>query len=267
MKAINHQIEFYSDDYKSSFMLAIALHLFLILIAFIVGRVLHSQYSRDAGLEIIQASVRVDVVGMPKMTLKELKELESMPVAPVEEPKVVEASKTEEVKPEIKPDDLVVPDESAPKRKSLTSFLTDYSSQKVKVDTKTKKGDKAAKLQGLDSLIIEGNRISKGTALVGSNSDMADSVFVGYVQRLPERVREHWRLPGYLKEQELKCRMHVWIGVRGEILRTEVRESSGNNEFDSRAEAAIRAAAPFTVPPPEVAPKLATRGIILGFPL
>lgn len=259
--------QWFSDDFKSSLMLAIALHLFLIMSAFIVGRIILKFVDPEPAIEIIQASVRVDVVGMPKMTLQELKALESLPEQ-AKDAKPVEAAKVEEAQVPVKPDDVVMPDDSKPAaKKSFTDLLNDYSTKKIKLADKAKNGEKSGKILGLDSLIIEGNRLSKGTALTGTTSDMADSVFVGYVQTIPEKVREHWRLPGYLKEQNLKCRIHIWIGLGGEIIKLAVRESSGNAEFDSKAEAAIRAAAPFAAPPVDAAPKIATRGVVLGFPL
>ncbi|MFP5457494.1 MAG: TonB family protein [Bacteriovoracia bacterium] len=260
----------YSDDFKSSFMLAIAMHLFLILVAFIVGRVVQKTMEPDAAMEIMRAAVRVDVVGMPKMTIQELRQLQMPAEAPSEEPKLAEATKVEETAVAPKPDDLVMPSDKpsdAKPGKSFANFLQEYSNKKIKVSNTAVKGDRSGKAQGLDSLIIEGNRLSKGTALTGDISEMSNSVFVGYVQTLPEKVREHWKLPGFLREKDLKCRVHVWIGARGEILKTQIRESSGNSEFDSKAEAALRAAAPFAPPPTEASALLSGRGVILGFPL
>jgi len=256
-----------SDDFKSSFMLAVALHIFLIMIAFIAGRVLGVVAGSDnSAVEILSASVRVDVVGMPKLTIEELRQMELPSEAPQEKPVQAEATKVEEAKDVIKEGDLVIPDESKPK-KSLSSFLQDYSSQKVKTAPKDKKGEKGGKVAGLDSLIIEGNRLSKGTALVGNTSDIADPVYVGYVQTIPEIVRQNWRVPGFLKDQNLKCKIHFWIGPRGEILKASVRESSGNTEYDNIALEAVKASAPFAPPPVEAAPRLGSRGLVLGFPL
>jgi TonB family protein len=247
-------------------MLAMALHVLLIMIAFIAGRVLKVVSGGDnAPVEILSASVRVDVVGMPKLTIEELRQLELPTEAPAEQPVQAEATKVEEAPDVVKPDDLVIPD-SKPK-KSLTSFLENYSSQKVKPAAKEKKGDKSGKVAGLDSLIIEGNRLSKGTALVGNNSDIADPVYVGYVNTIPEKVRQNWRVPGFLKEQNLKCKIQFWIGPRGEILKAAIFESSGNVDYDNIALEAVKASAPFAPPPVEAAPRLGSRGLILGFPL
>lgn len=266
MNVVDRDRQWLSDDFKSSFMLAMALHIFLLMIAFITARVLGVGTGADnSAVEILSASVRVDVVGMPKFTIEELRQMELPTDAPPEKPSQAQATQVEEAQDVVKPDDLVIPD-SKPK-KSLTSFLENYSSQKVKPAAKEKKGDKSGKVAGLDSLIIEGNRLSKGTALVGNNSDIADPVYVGYVNTIPEKVRQNWRVPGFLKQQNLKCKIQFWIGPRGEILKTTIIESSGSSDYDSIALEAVKASSPFAPPPLEAAPRLGSRGLILAFPL
>ena len=263
MRAFFENESEFSDDYKASFMLAIAFHLALVLLGFIFSLFTTSSQD-DAALEILKASVRVDIVGMPKMTIAELKKLDLPSEVPAEP--IAEAPKSQEVETqaEIKPDDVVMPSQEKPK-KALSSFLQSYSSKKVDVKPSQKTGQ-GTKITGLESLILEGNKLSKGTALYGDTSDMADSVFVGYVQIIPEKVKEHWKLPSFLKDQSLQCRIHVWIGSRGEVLRTQMRESSGNSDYDNRALSAVKSAS-LGVPPAEIVAKLSSRGIILGFPL
>jgi len=255
----------YSDDYKSSLMLAVSLHCLLLMVAFIVARILVPSVPEDAALEILRASVRVDVVGMPKMTLQELRELQAEATPPRPEPKPTQATKAEPTEAPPKADDIVMPGQEA--KKKLGSLLADYSAKKVPKSEKDTKGESKGKNDGLDSLILEGNKLSRGTALVGDVSETADTPFVAYVQTLPELVRAHWRLPSFLKDANLQCRLHLWIGERGDILRIQVRESSGNKEYDDRAVLAVKSAAPFPVPPSEAQAKLGSRGIILGFPL
>lgn len=255
-----------TDEFKSSLMLAIAFHLFLILMAFIIGRFFTTAGPDEAALEILKASVRVDIVGMPKLTIQELRKLELPSEAQMQAAADVPAQSKETVtEAPPKPDDVVMPAKEAPK-KPLSSFLSDYSSKKLDTPKAQAKNPSPQKIEGLDSLILEGNKISKGTALVGETSDIADTMFVGYVQTLPEKIREQWRLPTYLREQVLTCRIHIWIGARGEILKTQIRESSGNSDYDARAVAAIKAAS-LSAPPSEIVSKISTRGIVLGFPL
>ncbi len=244
-------------------MLAIALHIGIILIGFVFSLFLKPS-NDNAALEILKASVRVDIVGMPKMTIEELKRLDLPSEVPQEPSAEAPAPKEVESQAEVKPDDVVMPADNKPK-KALSSFLQSYSSKKVDIKPTTKTGQ-GKKIDGLDSLILEGNKLSKGTALFGDTSDMADSVFVGYVQIIPEKVKEHWKLPSFLKDQNLQCRIHIWIGPRGEILKTQIRESSGNNDYDNRALSALKSVT-LGVPPAEIVTKLSSRGIVLGFPL
>jgi colicin import membrane protein len=260
----NLDTEWFNDEFKSSIMLALALHCCVLMVAFIVAKILIPTSPPDAALEILKASVRVDVVGMPKMTIAELRSLQAEATPPKADPQPSQATKAETVEAPPKPDDIVLPAKEP--KKSLGSLLADYSSKKVPTTKKETKGDARGKSQ-LDSLILEGNRLSKGTALVGDVSDTADAPFVAYVQTLPELVRAHWRLPSFLKDQNLQCRVHVWVSANGQLIRTQLRESSGNSDYDNRAILAIQQASPFPPPPAEAAEKLASRGIILGFPL
>jgi TonB family protein len=84
---------------------------------------------------------------------------------------------------------------------------------------------------------------------------------------LPGAIRGKWKLPTYLLEQNLKARVKIYISVKGELLKTELIESSGNSEFDSRALNAVRESAPFAAPPEPVGIRLTRYGVILGFPL
>ncbi len=263
MRAFFENDRQFSDDFKSSFMLAIALHICILLIGFVFN-LIFKPFSDDAALEVLKASVRVDIVGMPKMTIEELKRLELPSEAPQEPTAEAPAPKEVETQAEMKPDDVVMPTEEKPK-KALSSFLQSYSSKKVEVKPTSKTGQ-GKKIDGLDSLILEGNKISKGTALFGDSSDLADSAFAGYVNITLAKVKEHWKLPSFLKDQDLQCHIHVWIGPRGEILKTNIRKSSGNSDYDSRALNAIKAAS-LSVPPAEIVTKLSSRGFVLGFPL
>ncbi len=257
-------------DFYQNFMVSLGAHLALLLLAFIAGRYVIGALSSNSNVEIIRASVRVDVVGMPKFTIKELKAMQAEPIVQPEP----EASKSKEetvVKNDapdvINKNDIVIQEKGQTKKKSsLMNLLSDYSSKKVSAK-EVKKGDGTGAKTKLDSLILEGNRLSKGSALVGDYSDQQNSEFSAYVQGLPELVRSQWKLPSYLKELNLKCRIAVYLSSSGEVLKTDLLESSGQEEFDVRAEKAIRDASPFPKPSSQVAPRLASSGVILRFPL
>lgn len=255
-------------DFNRNFLISCGVHALLVFLAYLSGTSLMSFLNNNKNIEIIRSSVRVDVVGMPKFTVKELKEIQAEPMAQaVPEPqggKVETKTETEDV---IKKGDLVIQEEGTPKKKSsFLNIISDYSNKKV-APSENAKGKKNSANKNLDSLIIEGNRLSKGGALVGEYSDTENSELSSYVQTLPELVRVHFKLPSYLLNENLRCRIAVYVSQSGSIIKTELIESSGNTEYDARAEKAIRDAAPFPKPSSSVAPRLGSSGIILRFPL
>lgn len=259
------------DNFNRNFMISLGIHAGLVLLAFLSGQIILKVF-KDTNVEIIRASVRVDVVGMPKFTIQELRDLQQ-DAAPAE-PEIAKGSEVE-VKPKedeapdvIKKGDIVIEEAGkVKKRNSFLNILTDYSSKKVDKKERAKGKREGIGKKNLESLVVEGNRLSKGSALVGEYSDEASSEFGAYVQTLPELIRQFWKLPSYLLDKELKCRIKIYLGTAGQLIKLEVYESSGQSEFDARAEKAIRDAAPFPRPTDAVGARLNSSGVILGFPL
>jgi len=259
-----------NQDFTKNFLLSLGVHAILLILAFYGGNFISRNFSRNNDIEIIRSAVRVDVVGMPKFTVQELKKMEASPVIEKPEPEakgdtVAAKAETEDV---IKKDDLVIKEVGKEKKASFLNMLNDYSSKKVAAKP-TKKGSASGAInkKNLESLIIEGNRLSKGSALVGDYTDEQNSEFSAYVQNIPGVIRPYWKLPSYLLEQNLRCRIRIFLSDSGKLLKLEILESSGQAEFDARAEKAVRDAAPFPKPNTEVGGRLANSGIILGFPL
>jgi colicin import membrane protein len=256
----------FDRDFNKNFLLSMLVHGLVIFLSFIGGELI-SKVFRSNDVEIIHSSVRVDVVGMPKFTVQELKKMQAEPVAEnvpeVAKGAVVETkTETEDV---IKKDDLVI-EEKVKKKSSFLNMINDYSSKKVTAKvvekgTKTGSGNK-----NLESLIVEGNRLSKGSALVGDYTDEQNSEFSAYVQNIPGVIRPFWKLPGFLLDKNLRCRIKIYLSPAGQLLKLEMLESSGVPEFDARAEKAIRDAS-FPKPQDDVGKRLTSSGIILGFPL
>jgi TonB family protein len=99
----------------------------------------------------------------------------------------------------------------------------------------------------------------------GGTAEM--TAFQAYASRLPDFVRPHWRLPSFLLEKKLKCRVRVWIAMNGELTRAEVYQSSGDSEYDQKAIEAVRAASPFPALTEEFGKRAQKGDILLGFPL
>lgn len=266
------------DDIKKSFLVSLTAHLVVVGVAILLTTfVLGPGSKRSHEIEIIQSSVRVDVVGMPKFTVQELKEMQknAAPAEPEAKPQEVPAKVAEAPKEEVKEDvvkegDLVI--EEQKKKADFNNLLSSYSSKKVqkKEAPAAKPANTVVSGRGnkiIDNLILEGNRVSAGSALVGDITNEASSEFSSYVQGMPEKVRVHWKLPSYLLNQNLKCRIKVYLSANGNLMKSEIVESSGVEEFDSRAMRAIKDASPFPAPSKDVGARLATYGIILGFPI
>src|SRR5690606_4181050 len=102
------------------------------------------------------------------------------------------------------------------KKPSFMNIVSDYSAKKVKAAPK-KKGSAQGSIKNLDSLVLEGNKLSKGGALVGDYSEGEVSEMNEYVQALPELIRVHFKLPSYLMDQDLRCRIAVYISSNGDV--------------------------------------------------
>ena len=265
------------------------IHIALFSLTLIGGKIVLEQQAklREKNMELVQASVRVDMVAMPKYTLNELKNLSSG----VEEAKKEESTpapqpvKVEEPKIEPKPEPKKEPKEEpkeektdvAPsfeeanklKRQSFLSKLKQIGNKKINSvgNQKADKGLYGEKSTDLKNLVIAGNKLNKGSSLYGDGAASDLTAFQVYAGRLPDLVRPHWRLPSFLMEKKLKCRIRVWIALSGEVFRAEVYQSSGDSEYDQRAIEAIKASSPF----PRLTEEFGKRGlngdIALGFPL
>lgn len=256
----------FDRDFNKNFLVSFGAHVLVVLLSFAGGELI-SKVFKSNDVEIIRSSVRVDVVGMPKFTVQELKKMQAQPIVE-NQPEVAKGVKEEtktETEDVIKKDDLVIQEEGK-KKANFLNMLNDYSSKKVTAKVE-KKGTRSGEgNKNLDSLIIEGNRLSKGSALVGDYTDEQNSEFSAYVQNLPGIIRPFWKLPSYLLEKNLRARIKIFLSPEGKLLKLEMQESSGDPEFDARAQSAVRSAT-FPKPSAEVGARLTNSGIILGFPI
>ena len=187
-----------------------SIHLFLFSIIAVLGylrETVFEQVKRE-NIMLVNSSVRVDVVGMPRMTIKELKAIDM--TGGVKE-EVVDEQKP--MKSESKELEFIA------KKKHKVDFknlLKKYSKDKR---IKSKKRPRKKKVSGksLKELVIEGNRLSKGAALVGGSGEATAGELAEYMSQLPGKVRPNWNLPGYLSDKELQCRIRIFISAHGEL--------------------------------------------------
>jgi len=260
------------------------IHTALVAFTLISGKVAFDfqKAEREKNMELIQASVRVDMVAMPTQTLNELKNLSSGVEEAQKEEKTEIVKEAEKVAEKVEPKEepKVVdntPDTSeafqeaqaAKKRQNFLSKLKTIGNKKVESEG-TQKADKGLcgdKESALKNLVLSGNKLSKGSAMYGDGSAGELTAFQAYASRLPDLVRPHWKLPSFLMDKNLKCRVRVWLNPNGEVARAVVYQSSGDNEYDQRAVDAVKAAAPFPALKDEFGKRAQNGDILLGFPL
>lgn len=255
------------------------IHLILVSFTLISGKVIIEQRKilQEKNMQLVEASVRVDMVSMPKYTLNELKNLSSgVEDAKKESPTQVETKKEAPVKEEVvSKNDLndnspaLLEEAKKKKHQDFLGKLKEIGAKKVKSsgNEKGEKGLYGDKANGLKDLVLQGNKLSQGVAMYGSGNTAEMTAFQVYVARLPDRIRPKWRLPSFLLNKKLKCRVRVWIAMSGEVTRSEIYQSSGDGEYDQRAIEAVQAASPFPKLTEEYGRRAMNGDIVLGFPL
>ncbi|MBC7712685.1 MAG: energy transducer TonB [Rhizobacter sp.] len=262
-------------------------HALLILCTLTGGKIAFDiqQKERDKNLELISASVRVDMVAMPTQTLNELKNMSSgveeakkevkaeLTEKPVE--KVAEKVEPKDEKPVEKEDPTdkteALREAQSKKRMDFLSKLKKIGDKKVdapKENTqKAEKGLYGEKDTALKNLVLSGNKLSKGTQMYGDGNAAEMTAFQAYASRLPDLVRPHWKLPSFLMNKNLKARVRVWLAMNGEVTRAVIYQSSGDSEYDQRSVDAVKAASPFPALKEEFGKRVLNGDILLGFPL
>lgn len=217
---------------------------------------------------MITEIIKVDVVGLPKLTIKELELLknnfnENEALSDGQKGDSISEKKGRVDNNEMENNTKV--EESA---LSLINKLSQEVGVKGKKSTNVKKLKKSGsgRSKKLQKLLFEGNKISKGSSISGRyQGDVAQ--FDQYVLNLPNLIRPYWKLPSFLKEANFKARIIVYINSNGRVIHHRFVSSSGNEEFDSRALKSINDSQPFPLPNAEIKDRLLSEGVILGFPL
>ena len=255
-----------SDQLNSSIAKAIGLHIVIIMMVSFSGFIMEwdvfKSLKKDIKVQHVESSVRVDVVALPKLTLQELKKIElkanngdeqaGPEPAPRSEPNETSKVDFKKVAPKV----------------DLSNLLKNLSQKKVvKTKVKKNKGKKNFDARVLKNLVIEGNKVSKGSSVTGEQLDLSQQVFIAYIQELPDRIKPFWKLPTYMVDKNLQCRIQVFIGSDGRVLKMDLFESSGDSEYDDKAMDAVKKASPLPKPPSSILSSVAGGRVILGFPL
>lgn len=212
--------------------------------------------------KIILPSVRVDIVELPKYTLEELKKLEIAPPPTAINAKAKENIDEKAVVPTKTKNESTIFEEIVKKteRKLADKTIDDLKKLQLQKDVENRRED-------MKQMILAGNKLQQGTLLQGEEVQQQLSEFEQYILEVTEKVRYQWKLPTYLQNTALKCRIQLFINARGLVEMSKIVESSGNEEYDSWALRSIQDAVPFKEPNSNVLPELLRGKFILGYPL
>lgn len=254
---------------QSYFIYSIIFHLFLVLLISYSSDVKNLFFNKDSN-KVVEQIIRVDVVGLPKLTLQELKQLRDS----FEDSKTVSVGANnlpniKEAVENIKEESV----DSSNDKESALDLIKSLSQQKgASYQPKRQKKNKAGVpkknkyRKSFKKLLVEGNKLSKGTSISGRyQSDVAE--FDRYVLNLPNIIRPFWKLPSFLKEAKLNARIIVYINDSGRVVHHRFISKSGNTEFDERVIQSIERSQPFPIPISGIKDTLLSEGVILGFPL
>jgi TonB family protein len=243
---------------KEYYLKSLLLHSGIVIMLFFIPLLMKSFRGEPKAI-IVREAVRVDVVAMPKFTVNELKQINVE--AKEEQPAVKEES------PSKNNSDIELKKEG---KVDLTNLLSNLSKRKVSIKAKRVKPQKKsyAGLKNLENLVLEGNKLSKGTALVGDLRDQGRlEDYESYAVSIVPSVRRNWKLPSYLLDKDYKCRIKLYIDENGKIIGQKLIVPSENSEFNQRAMTAVRLSSPLPIPPKVITSKVKVRGVVLAFPI
>jgi outer membrane biosynthesis protein TonB len=108
----------------------------------------------------------------------------------------------------------------------------------------------------------------EGDANGDPNGDSATAEGDPYWGLLQSQVKRHYDIAQTLSEEQrarLRTVARLYIGLSGQLIKTELETPSGNSLFDSAVLGAIRRAAPFNPPPDRFRKDLQRGGVALVF--
>jgi hypothetical protein len=212
----------------------------------------------SAPITKISSAIRVEMVSMPKLTPQEIKQdaYDKLAQKPI-------------LAKDLASDDGLQYLKKAPDKKRLKNLLSKNARRKLNIPAHhipSSRKTSPSLGKELGRLVLQGNKLSKGWKVIGSAREMVMDEFGTYLSTLPDYVRPHWELPFDLLKKNLNCRIQIFLGKEGELLKSKIYTSSGNKEYDKRSLEAVRKT---TFPPPgkNILKRVNQGDILLGFPL
>jgi len=169
------------------------------------------------------AAVKVDIVGLPDKITQTPEKMEPQLNAPeplhktqkdLEKNSEAAINKLPEVK--TNPDAISLEKNKSKQKEALRKLKALSAIDKIKSDLDSEERNK--KVSALEQKQIKGNIISPGTALSGLNRLQHDN----YISQLDQHVKQHWFLPQWLAELDLKAQVRVKINSQGQLVSKQI---------------------------------------------
>jgi colicin import membrane protein len=219
--------EFQDDSFKTFVIASLILHLVIVFSVSLKNMLFSNETI------IVPQAMRVDIVALPD------KVVEAPPApAPVTKPVAL---------PPPKP----IPQAKAPpkenvkdsEKKAFEKLKELAAIDKIKSDVTEEKAKPEP-----EPTVKKGNIVSSGSSFSGISQLRVNE----YLASLTAKVRDHWTLPQWLSDANLKAAVLIDLDAQGALVRREIYTSSGNSVFDASCLSAVADAAPFAPPPNEV---------------
>ncbi len=245
------------------------LHLSIVVIVLLQGaysRFFVTDEERKARLkmEMGKSSIRVDLVDLPSLKFQDLQKIDALekPGAALPPPP---AAKPVELPP--KPSENAMIDRSKPEAKAKEKLSAAERLKalrdSMRADGRRKELMKKFKIEGDgERAPLAGNILSQGSQTSGDIATVAEE----YEGKLVGHLRKNYNVPGWMRTGQLRARVLVRIGPDGRLLHQEFLKRSGNAEFDSAVERAVRSSDPFPSPPDALRRVYMEEGVEWGFP-
>jgi colicin import membrane protein len=110
---------------------------------------------------------------------------------------------------------------------------------------------------------IRGNQTNQGSSATGA----MEATLNAYAGHITDKLRSNWALPAYLQGRGMRAVARIYIDGRGQVVRFQLVQSSGNEVFDEYVKGSIQRSSPFAPPPADMANGLRNSGLEVIYPL
>ncbi|MCB0411405.1 MAG: TonB C-terminal domain-containing protein [Bdellovibrionales bacterium] len=251
MLRTEHDPYFRKDSFKKFVLWSAAGHIALFLSFVIKAMILPSEPLQ------IRSAIRVDLVRLPDKI--------ETPPKPQPKPTKPNAAEKAKTKPETRPKPKAEPTKKEAPKVDLNKKNKDKQNEalnKLKAMQALEKIRKQKEEEKEAAPEYKGNIVHEGNSLTGLDQIEFDK----YFSDVEAAVKEHWSLPRWLEDSQLRAQVRVMVDDRGYVIRRDLIASSGNQIFDDLVITTVEQSSPLPPPPARLRNLLSVRGFVINFP-